>query len=122
MQDSRKLAEIAAQAADDKKAQRITLIDVEDVSMVTDYFLIACANSSTQLAAIAQHIEEKMGEVGLRLPKVEGSATAGWILLDFGLVVIHLMRDQEREFYNLERLWNHGRIETWIPQELKSPA
>lgn len=113
MIDSRKWAEIAAEAADDKKASQITLIDVESVSSVTDYFLVCSGNTPIQVKAIADNIEEKLAEAGANVPHVEGASIGRWVLLDFGVLVVHVMLDKEREFYNLERLWSHGKVTPW---------
>lgn len=113
MIDSRKLAEIAAEAADDKKATQITLIDVEAVSSVTDFFLVCSGSTPIQVKAIADHIAEKLEEAGLPTPRIEGQSLGHWVLLDFGVVVAHVMLEKEREFYNLERLWSHGKLTPW---------
>lgn len=113
MIDSRKWAEIAAEAADDKKASHITLIDVESVSSVTDYFLVCSGNTPIQVKAIADHVMDKLTEAGVPEPHVEGASLGRWVLLDFGVVVVHVMLDKEREFYNLERLWSHGKVTPW---------
>lgn len=107
------MVEQAALAADDKKAKDITLIEVEKVSSVADYFLVCAGTSTTQVKAIADSIEQKMAEAGYPEPKVEGGREGRWILLDYGPVVVHVMLDLEREFYGLERLWKTGRVESW---------
>lgn len=113
MNDSRHLAELAAHAADDKKASAITLIDVEQVSSVTDYFLVCSGNTPIQVRAIAEHIEEKLEEAGKPPLRVEGVQAGRWILLDYGVVVAHVMLNSERDYYSLERLWNHGKVVPW---------
>lgn len=115
MIDSRKLAELAAKAADDKKANAITLIDVEHVSSITDYFLICSANTGVQLKAIADNIEKKLEEAGHLPLHIEGQQSARWILLDFGVLVVHVMLEQDRDFYGLEKLWSHGKRVEWTP-------
>lgn len=114
--DSRILAECIADAADDKKAQRITLIDVTQVSLMADYFVICSGQTPVQVRAIAEWIEEKIEEQGLRALAIEGRADGRWILLDLGTVIVHVMLDKEREFYGLERLWCHGTVEEWLPK------
>lgn len=115
MIDSRKLADLAAQAADDKKANAISLIDVEHVSSITDYFLICSANTGVQIKAIADNIEKKLAEAGHLPLSVEGMQAARWILLDYGVLVVHVMLEQDREFYALEKLWSHGKRVEWTP-------
>ncbi len=107
------MAERAALAADDKKAKDITLIEVEKVSTVADYFMVCTGTSTTQVKAIADSVEAGMEQEGYAPPRIEGGREGRWILLDYGPVVVHVMLDQEREFYGLERLWKTGRVETW---------
>lgn len=111
------MAELVADAADDKKASAITLIDVEKVSSVTDYFVVCAGATSIQVKAIAQHIEDTLLEAGCQLYHSEGANTASWVLLDFGSVVVHVMLEREREFYNLERLWSNGQVTPWAPTQ-----
>ena len=120
MIDSRKIAEWVAEAADDKKACNITLMDVERVSSVTDYFVLCSGATPIQVKAIAQHVEKKLLEAGCMLYHSEGANVGNWILLDFGVVVVHVMLEREREFYNLERLWSNGKVVAWTPQPLQS--
>lgn len=113
MLDSRKLAEVAAEAADDKKAGDITLIDVQQVSWMADYFVICSASNSQQVRAIADHIQEQLLEAGAPQPRIEGAQAGRWILLDYGTLIIHIMMEPERAFYALERLWSHAKVEPW---------
>jgi ribosome-associated protein len=107
------MAERAAHAADDKKAKDIVLIAVEAVSSVADYFMVCTGTSTTQVKAIADSVAEGMEREGFPLPRIEGNREGRWILQDYGTVVVHVMLDEEREFYSLERLWKNGRVETW---------
>lgn len=107
------MAEQVALAADDKKAKDITLIEVEKVSTVADYFVVCTGTSTTQVKAIADSVADSMEQAGYPQPRVEGGREGRWVLLDYGQVVVHVMLDQEREFYGLERLWKNGRVETW---------
>lgn len=113
MIDSRKMAERAARAADDKKAKDIVLIAVEAVSSVTDFFVVCTGSSTTQVKAIADAIAEGMEQDGFVEPRIEGGREGRWILQDYGTVVVHVMLDEEREFYSLERLWKNGKVEPW---------
>ena len=113
MTDSRKMAEQVALAADDKKAKDITLIEVEKVSSVADYFVVATGTSTTQVKAIADSVADRMEQGGFAQPRIEGGREGRWVLLDYGPVVAHVMLDEEREFYGLERLWKNGRVEAW---------
>lgn len=79
--------------------------------MIADYFVLLTGRSSTQVQAIADSIEEKLTEQGVKLLRREGYQEARWILLDFGSVVVHVFRDEDRRFYSLERLWGDARVE-----------
>jgi ribosome-associated protein len=107
---SRSLSNLAAQLADEKKAKAIVLLDLEEVSTMADYFVLCNGSTPIQVRAIAEHIEDKLSEAGYKLYHVEGMSQGRWVLLDFGVVVIHVMLDREREFYGLERLWAGGRM------------
>ena len=91
--------------ADLKKAHDIDLIEIKDVSSITDYFVICTANSELQVKAVADEIEFKMKEMGVAPSHIEGYRTAGWILLDYNDVVCHIFNKESRAFYSLERLW-----------------
>lgn len=110
LDSSYELSQLAAVAADEKKATAIIMLDLEQVSAVVDYFVICNGSSSIQVRAIAHHIEDRVTQAGHKLYRIEGMAHGTWVLLDFGVTVVHVMRDREREFYNLERLWATGRM------------
>jgi len=101
---------IAVQAAEDKKAWDVTVLDIREVSVIADYFVICSGRSSTHVQAIAENIQEKLGEKGLPVLRREGFRECGWVLLDYGDVVVHVFREAERQFYNLERLWGDARV------------
>ena len=88
-----------------KKARDIVSIDLHEVSSVADYFLIMSGSNKPQLKAISDNIEEKLAEQGLRPLRIEGYREAEWILLDYGSLVVHIFVDEQRDYYNLERLW-----------------
>jgi ribosome-associated protein len=94
--------------AADKKAANVIILEVGKVSLVADYFVIASGASKTQVHAIADHIMENVKKEGYTLLHREGYNEGLWVLLDYGSVVVHLFQPQEREFYNLERLWSHA--------------
>lgn len=96
-------------AAEDKKARDVRVLDVEGVSMVTDSFIICSANSNTQVKAIADHIEKELEQAGIKMLHEEGYREGRWILMDFGTCIVHIFAEEEREFYNLERLWGSER-------------
>lgn len=99
------LSELIAKAASEKKARDILILDMQQVSLVSDDFLICSANSTTQVKAIADNIEEKLKEVGVDYLHREGYREGRWVLLDYGTCVAHVFVEEERTFYNLEHLW-----------------
>lgn len=102
------LPELAAQAADDKKANDIQIMDMRSISPVTDYFVICSANSTTQVQAITDNIEDKLAEHGYNPLRREGYNEARWVLLDYGDCVVHVFLEEERHFYSLEQLWGEA--------------
>lgn len=107
--NDRELAELMAKAASDKKARDILIVDLVGISPVTDYFIICSANSTTQVRAIADHIEEQLAEQGVNLLHKEGYRESRWILMDYGNCVAHIFVEEDRQFYNLERLWGDAK-------------
>ena len=99
------LAVAAADAADDVKADDLTLLDVSDLLVIVDVFLLASAGSDRQLKAIADRIEVRLRDEGRRPLRREGTPPAGWVLLDYGDLVCHLFLVEQRGIYALERLW-----------------
>jgi ribosome-associated protein len=107
--DSEKLYLKIVELLDEKKAHDIKVIDIADVSSLADYFVICTGNSTTQIKALADHVEEKLAEIGYIPSHKEGYSTASWILVDYGFVVIHIFHNESRQFYDLERLWPNAR-------------
>ena len=101
----REIADLAAEALDDKKGRDIVLLRTTDVTVLADYFLICTAGSSTHIKTLSDEVERVLEERGERPLRVEGRRSGGWVLIDFGCVVVHLFLSEAREFYTLERLW-----------------
>jgi len=99
------LATVAAQAAADKKAADIVLVDVSDRLAITDVFVIVTGANERQVGAIVDEIEEKMRQAGCPPPRREGQRDGRWVLLDFVDVIVHVQHPEERVFYALDRLW-----------------
>ena len=106
---SAELARIAISALEDKKAEDVRVIDIGDVSVLADYFFIANGNNRTQVQAMADEVEQRLGRAGAEPKQIEGYQTGNWVLLDFGDVIIHIFDAQNRLFYDLERIWKDGR-------------
>lgn len=102
---TRELVQIAARAADDKKAEDLVALDVSEPMPLTDAFLLASADNERSVIAIASAIEEAMLEAGVKTLRREGRAAGRWVLIDFGDLVVHVFHEEERLFYSLERLW-----------------
>lgn len=100
------IAKKVVKALDGKKAQDITLLKIEELTVLSDYFVIASASSTTQLKALAGEVEYELEQIGVKPLHIEGYDSASWILLDFGSVVVHLFLKDSRMFYSLERLWS----------------
>ena len=103
------LAKIAIEVLEDKKAEDIRVIDISDLSVLADFFIIATGNNRTQVQAMADEVEQKLGRAGAVPKQIEGYQAANWVLLDFGDVIIHIFDAQNRLFYDLERIWKDGR-------------
>jgi ribosome-associated protein len=108
------LAKAAVDAASDKKAADIILLDIRDVTTIADYFVICSGNNSRQLQAIADNIDEVLGKQGANVIHREGVAESGWLLLDFGDIIVHIFGAKEREYYRLERLWNEAKTVVYL--------
>lgn len=105
----RKMAKITIEALEDKKAEDIKVIDISQVSVLADYFIIANGSNRSQIQALSDAVEEKLGGAGYPLRQIEGYDNASWVLLDFGDIIIHIFDRENRLFYDLERIWCDGK-------------
>lgn len=99
--------EIIENALEDKKASAIEIIDVSEQTSLGDYFVIASCQSTVQVRACADEVEEKLAEAGEAVRHTEGYRGGSWILMDYGDVIVHVMQQEMREFYAIERLWDN---------------
>ncbi|MEG4232006.1 ribosome silencing factor [Microcoleus sp. Pol11C3] len=107
--EARGLIMTVAQAADDRKAVDIVLLRVAEVCYLADYFAIVTGFSNVQVRAISQAIADQVEEEWQRLPlRTQGLSDASWVVMDYGDAIIHILKPQEREFYNLEAFWGHA--------------
>ena len=102
---SKDLAIQAAEAALEKKALDVTVLDLSGLTVIADYFVICSGESTTQVKAVAEFIEQEFAKKRIRPLGVEGAAHSHWILLDYGDVIIHVFEKETRAYYNLEKLW-----------------
>ena len=111
LHNEEKAKEIALKVAktlDEKKARDIKILYVNKQTIIADYFVIAAGTSRTQVNALADEVEYKLGLEGITPTKVEGRGQGTWVLLDYDSVLVHVFNPQSREFYNLEKLWADG--------------
>lgn len=109
-EQARQMTKLAIRALEDKKAEDVRIIDISEVSVVADFFLIASGNNASQLQAMADNVQEILERAGYRLHQTEGYGTANWILMDFGDLIVHIFDKENRLFYDLERIWRDGRM------------
>ncbi len=103
------LLQLAVEAAEEKKAQNVVALDLQGISPVADYYVICHGNSDTQVQAIAAEIRKQAESNGARVRAMEGFDAARWVLVDIGDVVVHVFHRDEREYYNIERLWSDAK-------------
>lgn len=106
--ESREVARLAAEVASEKQASDILVLDIRRVTVLADYFVICSAQTERQLQTVVEELERQLTEAGVELLGREGTADSGWAVLDFGDVIVHVFRPQERAYYRLEEVWSEG--------------
>ncbi len=119
MLTAREIADLAVKTLDAKKGMNIRLLRTRDVTVLADYFVICTASSTSQLKTLADEVSYVLEEAGEQTLRCEGMRECGWMLVDFGCVIVHLFLRDTREFYSLERLWGDAPEED-ISEILKS--
>jgi ribosome-associated protein len=120
MLTSLEVAELAVRALDSKKAKDIRVLKTKDITVLADYFIICTASSTTQIKTLADEVEKILKEKGEPALRTEGYRGGGWVLVDFGSIVVHLFLKDIREFYSLERLWRDASdvdISAWVTDD-----
>ena len=107
--DNKELVKAIYNALDDRKGEDIRVLDISGVSVMADYFVIASGNNVNQVQAMADSVNEAMIKNKLELKQTEGYGTGGWILMDYGDIIVHVFSKEERLFYDLERIWRDGK-------------
>ncbi|MBQ6539660.1 MAG: ribosome silencing factor [Oscillospiraceae bacterium] len=102
----KEMAELAVKALDSKKARDIKLLKTTDITVLADYFIICTAGSATQIKTLSDEVDRVLTEQGEPSIRVEGYRNGGWVLVDFGCLIVHIFLQEIREFYDLERLWS----------------
>lgn len=110
---AKEMSRAIAAAASNKKARDIVILDMQALTAATDYFIICSATSKLQVKAIADNIEKELADQGVMFMHKEGYRTGGWILLDYGDCVAHIFTEEDRQYYNLERLWGDAPLECY---------
>lgn len=106
---STEMVKLVIEALEDKKADNIRIIDISQVSVIADYFVIAGGSNRSQIQALCDNVRETLGRRGHAEKQVEGYDTANWILMDFGDVIVHIFDKENRLLYDLERIWRDGK-------------
>ena len=119
--NSLELAKLAAQILDKKKADKIDVIKISDVTTLSDYFVIASASNTTHVRALADELDFELKKLGRSPQRIEGYQSANWIILDYLDVVVHVFYEETRHYYNLEKLWSDG-VKMDVAELLKQTA
>ena len=110
MSKSLEMVKLAKTALEDKKAGDIKVIDISGVSVLADYFIIADGSNVNQVQAMVDNVDEVLGRAGYECKQMEGYGTGGWILMDYGDIIVHAFCREDRLFYDLERIWRDGKV------------
>lgn len=104
----------------DKKAKDIVALDVQKLTVITDYMLIASGRSTLQVKTLADEVEDRLSEIGIEPLRKEGHQEGRWIVLDYGTVLLHLFHTEDRDFYRLDKLWEDGQNHVLLPFDQES--
>ncbi|MDR1800958.1 MAG: ribosome silencing factor [Lachnospiraceae bacterium] len=110
--ESKKMCEVIVSALEEKLGENIQIIDISEISVIADYFILVTGKNESQIRALIDNTEEKMHRAGFEIKQREGSRNSNWILLDYGDVIVHVFDTEGRSFYNLERIWSDGKLIT----------
>ncbi|MBQ1311815.1 MAG: ribosome silencing factor [Blautia sp.] len=109
MSKEREMAVLAVKALEEKKGQDIKVIDIHEVSVIAEYFVIASGTNLNQVQAMVDNVEETLGRAGYEPKQIEGSRNSSWVLMDYGDMIVHIFDEENRLFYDLERIWRDGK-------------
>lgn len=109
MDSSKEMVKLAFAALAEKKGENIQIIDIQKISVLADYFIIANGNNPKQVQAMADQVQEDLGRAGYECTQIEGYQTANWILMDYKDIIVHVFCREDRLFYDLERIWRDGK-------------
>lgn len=114
--NSSEIVKLVYKALDEKKAEDVKVIDIKNISVIADYFVVASADNQNLLHALQNEVDKVLYENGIHAKQVEGNRNSTWVLMDYEDVIVHLFSSEDRLFYNLERIWQDGI--TVNPEEL----
>ncbi len=106
---SREMAKIACQALGEKKAADVRIIEISDISPLADYFIIATGSNTNQIQAMVDAVDEALTKAGYQVKQIEGNRNSSWILMDYRDIIVHIFSEEDRLFYNLEKIWTDGK-------------
>ena len=106
---AKEMVKIAVAALEDKKGEDIRVIDISDVTVIADYFVIATGSNINQVQALVDNVQEALFKAGHETSKIEGYHTGAWVLLDYNHIIIHVFSKEDRLFYDLEKIWKNGK-------------
>ncbi|MDO5293716.1 MAG: ribosome silencing factor [bacterium] len=109
MNSSKNMAKIAYAALEDKKGEDIVALEVGDITILADYFVIASGTNKSQVQALVASVDEALSKEGIEPTRVEGAGNDNWILMDYGDLIVHVFSQEDRLFYNLEKMWRDGK-------------
>lgn len=116
---SKDMARLAYEALDEKKAEDIKVLEISNITVIADYFIIANGTNSSQVQALVDNVQEKLYKQGYEPKRIEGLRSTNWILIDYGDVIVHIFSKEDRSFYDLERIWRDGKTVTKEQLEAK---
>ena len=106
----KEILRIAADALAEKKCSDLKVIDISGVSVIADYFMIVSGHNANQIRAMADNVDEKLNKAGIHPKQIEGYTSASWILMDYGDIIIHIFNEEQRLYYDIERIWSDGKF------------
>jgi ribosome-associated protein len=112
------LAKLVVKAAEDKKADNIVVLDISELSVIAEYFIICNGSNERQVQAIVTEIRDQAHKHGFHVRGIEGAEEARWVLVDLGDVVVHVFHREERDFYNIERLWADAKTVSFSSEQV----
>lgn len=111
--ENKEIALQAAKAIDEKKGQDIVIIDISGISGFADYFIVTHASSDRLMRTISEEVEDRLASLDTPLKRIEGKNGSGWILMDFGDIIVNIFTKEQRDRYNIEKIWGDGEITTY---------